>query len=153
MDLKEQYDKLLKYCYMKLNNREAAEDIVQEAFLKFLQSRSYKDTGREMAYLYTIARNLCIDELRKPVTESLDEHFDLPDSGGNNPETELENKELRAALEKLPEDLREIIVLRYTDEMSVTDIARVTGMSRYAVHRRLNEGLSRLKRMLKGEQK
>lgn len=153
MDLKEQYDKLLKYCCMKLNNRETAEDIVQETFLKFWQSRSYRDTGREMAYLYTIARNLCIDELRKPVTESLDEHFDLSDSGENSPEAALEIKELQSALEKLPEDLREIIVLRYTDEMSVTDIAKITGMSRYAVHRRLKEGLDCLKRMLKGEQK
>ena len=153
MDLKEQYEKLLKYCYMKLNNRETAEDIVQETFLKFWQSRSYKDTGREMAYLYTIARNLCVDELRKPVTESLDEHFDLPCENAQSPEAVLENKELQSALEKLPEELREIIVLRYTDEISVTDIAKITGMSRYAVHRRLNEGLDCLKRMLKGERK
>ncbi len=65
MDLKEQYDKLLKYCYMKTKDRFLAEDIVQETYLKFWQSRSYEDTGKEMAYLYTIARNLCMDEFRK----------------------------------------------------------------------------------------
>ena len=62
MDLKEQYEKLLKYCYMKMKDRNLAEDIVQETFLRFWQSKSYRDTGKEMAYLYTIARNLCMDE-------------------------------------------------------------------------------------------
>ena len=52
MDLKEQYEKLLKYCYMKMKDRNLAEDIVQETFLRFWQSKSYRDTGKEMAYLY-----------------------------------------------------------------------------------------------------
>ncbi len=55
MDLKEQYDRLLRYCYMKTKDRSLAEDIVQETFLKFWQSHSYENTGKEMAYLYTIA--------------------------------------------------------------------------------------------------
>ena len=59
MDLKEQYDKLLKYCYMKTKDRFISEDIVQETFLRFWQSRKYEDTGKEMAYLYTIAREHC----------------------------------------------------------------------------------------------
>ena len=59
------YEKLLRYCYMKTNDRLLAEDIVQEAYLRFWQNHHYKDTGKEMAYLYTIARNLCVDEFRK----------------------------------------------------------------------------------------
>ena len=65
MDLKVQYDRLLRYCYMKTKDKYIAEDIVQEIFLRFWQSHSYEDTGKEMAYLYTIARNLCMDEFRR----------------------------------------------------------------------------------------
>ena len=50
MDLKEQYEKLLRYCYMKTNDRFLAEDIVQETYLKFWQSHQYEDTGKELAY-------------------------------------------------------------------------------------------------------
>lgn len=52
MDLKLQYDKLLRYCYHKTKSEDLAEDIVQETFLKFWQSHSYEDTGKELAYLF-----------------------------------------------------------------------------------------------------
>ena len=65
MDIEEQYEKLLKYCYMKVNSRELAEDITQETFLRFWQTQSYQNMGKEMAYLYSIARNLCLDYFKK----------------------------------------------------------------------------------------
>ena len=60
MDLKDQYEKLLRYCYTLTKDINLAEDIVQETYLKFWSSLSYKDTNKELAYLYTIARNLCM---------------------------------------------------------------------------------------------
>ncbi len=68
MDLEQQYDKLLKYCYAKTKNRELAEDIVQETFLRFWQVKSYRNMGKEMAYLITIARNLCLDAFKRKKT-------------------------------------------------------------------------------------
>lgn len=73
IDLEEQYDKIYRYCYYKLHHREKAEDITQETFLRFLENENYRDTGKGLQYLYTIARNLCIDEFRKKPTEEL--HF------------------------------------------------------------------------------
>lgn len=70
MDLKVQYDRLLRYCYMKTNDKYIAQDITQETFLRFWQSHTYEDTGKEMAYLYTIARNLCMDEFRNATVKS-----------------------------------------------------------------------------------
>jgi len=58
-DLEELYDKIYRYCYMKLGHRHIAEDITQETFLRFLSDRRYQEMGRELAYLYTIARNQC----------------------------------------------------------------------------------------------
>ena len=68
MDIEQQYDKVYRYCYFKVQDKYLAEDITQETFLRFFNS-DYKARGKELAYLYTIARNLCIDEYRriKPV--------------------------------------------------------------------------------------
>lgn len=151
MDLKVQYEKLLRYCYMLTKDRNLAEDIVQEAYLRFWQSHSYRETGRELAYLYTIARNLCMDEFRKPRAEDIEGYKEIQGDSRYEPENKLDQLDLSAALEKLPPELRELILLRYTNEMNVTDIAKIVGMSRFAVHRRLKEGLQILKELLGGE--
>ena len=70
MDLEEQYTKLLQYCYARVKDRDLAEDLVQESFLRFWQAKSYQSMGKEMAYLYTIARNLCLDEHKRKRTSS-----------------------------------------------------------------------------------
>ena len=149
MDIELQYEKLLRYCLMKTKNRELAEDIVQETYLKFWQSHSYKETGKELAYLYTTARNLCIDEFRKNKPLAIDDYQEIPASEKSEPEHSILQMDIENALEKLPEDLREIIMLRYTNDMSVTDIAKITKLSRFAVHRRIKEGLALLKKYLK----
>lgn len=73
MDLEELYDKLLKYCYNKTHDRYLAEDIVQDTFVRFYSNHTYKETGKKLAYLYTIARNLCIDSYRQPRIINIDE--------------------------------------------------------------------------------
>lgn len=74
-DLDEQYDKIYRYCYMKLRHQQTAEDITQETFLRFLENKTYKDMGKEISYLYRIARNLCIDQMRKQKNEAFSEEF------------------------------------------------------------------------------
>ena len=64
---------------MKTKDRYIAEDIVQETFLRFWQSHYYEDTGKEMAYLYTIARNLCMDEFRREKSLDIDAYSELQD--------------------------------------------------------------------------
>ena len=59
MNLEDQYDRIFKYLYFRLHDRHIAEDLTQEAFLRFLLSRTYRDENRQLQYLYTIARNLC----------------------------------------------------------------------------------------------
>lgn len=148
MDLKEQYDKLLRYCYMKTKDRFTAEDIVQETFLRFWQSKKYEDTGKEMAYLYTIARNQCNDEFRRCKSDNIDDYPNLKDRSDKEPERMLEGMTIEAALDKLPDDLREMVVLRYISDMSVVDIGKVIGISRFSVNRRLKEGLKLLKKYM-----
>ena len=149
MDLKEQYDKLLRYCYMKTRDRYLAEDIVQETFLRFWQSRTYKEIGKQLAYLYTIARNLCMDEFRRPVAEDISEHEDRLYDMKAGPEQAVENLDLEQALERLPEEIREIVVLRHTSGLSAEEIGKMMGMSRFAVNRRAKAGLALLQKYLK----
>ena len=150
MALKEQYDKLLRYCYAKTKDRWVAEDIVQETFLRFWQSKSYQETGKELAYLYTIARNLCIDEFRRPQSVNIEECEDAA-LQYSNMEAHLDCLELNAALDQLPEPQREIIILRFANEVSVSDIGKILGISRFAVHRRLKDGLTALKKLMEGD--
>lgn len=152
MDIKVQYEKLLRYCYMKTNDRLLAEDIVQEAYLRFWQSHHYKDTGKEMAYLYTIARNLCVDEFRKQKHLNIEDLSDSIASERSEPETVINRLTIEKALESLPEELREIVTLRYISEISTADIGKIMGMSRFAVQRRLKTGLAILKKELEGEE-
>ena len=148
MDLKEQYEKLLRYCYMKTNDRFLAEDIVQETYLKFWQSHQYEDTGKELAYLYTIARNMCIDEYRKQKTLNIDDYEDLQAGESVGQENVINQVAIEKALASIPEDLREIVTLRYISEVSAADIAKIVGMSRFAVNRRIKHGLAQLRELL-----
>lgn len=84
-DIEEQYDKIYRYCYFRLRSRERAEDITQETFLRFWERKEYQDTGKALRYLYTIARNLCIDDCRRRQRELvsqelLDERMEAMDA-------------------------------------------------------------------------
>lgn len=150
MNLSEQYDKLLRYCYMKTKDRYMAEDIVQESFLRFWQNKSYKDTGKEMAYLYTIARNLCMDEFRKNRALNIEDYTGLSSISDSEIEGITDGIAIESALGELSDELREIIVMRYVSEMSAADIGKVIGMSRFSVNRRLKEGLAILRKIMEG---
>lgn len=141
MDLEEQYDKIYRYCYFKVNQREIAEDITQETFLRFLESSNYVNTGKAMQYLYTIARNLCVDEYRKQKTEVLDE--EVVDSYAED--TMITRISVRTALAQLDEADRELLLLRYVNEVPVSVICKLYGISRFAVYRRISQATKNLK--------
>ena len=73
MNLSQQYDKIYRYCFFHTRCQELAEDLTQETFLRYYQHPQYQSTGKELQYLYVIARNLCIDTYRKPSAEPLSE--------------------------------------------------------------------------------
>ncbi|MEG2087518.1 MAG: RNA polymerase sigma factor [Angelakisella sp.] len=64
-ELEDQYDKIYRYCCLRVNNPQLAEDLTQETFLKYFSQNTYLSRGKPLAYLYTIAKNLCIDHYRK----------------------------------------------------------------------------------------
>lgn len=158
LDISEQYDKIYRYCYFKVHNRCQAEDLTQETFLRYFAQTSYINRGKQLAYLYTIARNLCIDFYRKPQPEEWKE--EMPASftwgGRRTNEKALENPmeqidtalHLQMAVEKLPPEMQELILLRYVNELSVREICQIMGFSRSSEYRMEKEALRRLKKIL-----
>lgn len=147
MDLEEQYDKIYRYCYFKLKHRQMAEDMTQETFLRFLESRNYCDRGKKIRYLYTIARNLCMDAYRGKTKEPLPE--EEPDQTGERQEEEVLNRiVMRNALAQLEEEEQELLLLRYVQELSVSDICGILETSRFSIYRRTQKALKRLRDLL-----
>ena len=143
--LEEDYDKVYRYCYMKLRHRQTAEDITQETFLRFLEDCNYKETGRRLPFLYTIARNKCIDYCRLRKTAELTEDAALYDCGSQNTEVRID---LQRALGKLEQEEQELIFLRYVNEVSVNDISKIMNISRFSVRRKTQNFLKKLKSIM-----
>ena len=179
MDIEGQYDKIYRYCYFKLHDRYLAQDITQETFLRFYRQEMSLDNGRELPgkslpFLYTVARNLCIDEFRRrrfcgagrgtgiPIEDVSAKDIGTENIGirgmtieGNGVTADCDKSEewidsmiLRAAIAKLPPEEQELIFLRYVNETPVASICKISGISRFAVYRRLSKSLKWLKKEL-----
>ena len=148
MDYEAQYDKIYRYCYHRLRHRELAEDITQEAFLRLYASDSYRETGKAIRYLYTVARNLCIDEYRRHKPEPLADDLPAPDAEPAH----LDALDLREALNSLTVEERELVLMRYANAEPVSVIAGVLGISRFAVYRKTTAILNKLRQQLKEDE-
>jgi len=147
--LQEQYDKIYRYCYFKVKNAHLAEDLTQDTFLRFFSQNNYISRGKPLAYLYTTARNLCIDAFRKAErTETQPLSDELEGRSTDALETSIAIKE---SLKILPEDMREVLLLRYANDLSMAEISEITGLSRFALRRKINNALSQLKHVLRKE--
>lgn len=166
MDLREQYDKIYRYCYFRLNHRETAEDITQETFLRYFDSARYLERGKSLEYLYTIARNLCIDEFRKQSSKQTAETWknavaqksevqsdaavQASDAANMEDET-LTRVSIKRALCRLNEESQELLLLRYVNEVPVSVICSMMGISRFAVYRKIKNARKQLKEQLREE--
>ncbi|MBQ6170404.1 MAG: sigma-70 family RNA polymerase sigma factor [Ruminococcus sp.] len=145
IDINDQYDKIFRYCYYKIHNRDIAEDLTQETFLRFLESPHYRDMGKELHYLYTIAGNLCKDAFHRRTAEELDENI------ADDKDYEdfiLTNVALGNAIKNLPEEDKEIIILRYINDVPIGVLGELFGMSRFRMSRRIKGILRHLRQTL-----
>lgn len=149
VDLENQYDKIYRFCYLHIHNRETAEDLTQETFLRFFEHPHYNNSDKEIQYLYTIAKNLCIDEYRKKPTEFLnDETVQQKD----NESELLTHIALKSAVENLSDEDREIILLRYINDVPVSVISDLYKISRFSLYRRIKKILASLRKEFEGRE-
>ena len=136
-------DRLFNYIYFLVRSREVAEDIFQETFVKAittLQQGRYQNDGKFAAWITRIAHNLVIDQFRVERNEnaiSNDEvEFDLLNDAKLSEGT-IENrmvneqvmKDVRALIDELPDCQREVVFMRYYQDLSFKEISEITGVS------------------------
>jgi len=137
-------------------NKQDAEDVVQEAYLRAFRFFSGFRGGDGRAWLLKIVRNTCYTwlEANRPLQQAaeFDESFFSTDFGALNPEQSLlqtDSRDLvRKALERLPANFREVLILRELEGMSYEEIAEITGTPAGTVMSRLSRGRDRLRQAL-----
>src|ERR1700735_2014248 len=153
--------RLLRYLLYLTSNREMAEDLFQEVWMRVLvRGAQFNGQARFDTWLFTIARNLVIDQRRKRTMSSLDELFE----GGSEDDrpmtfeiadgeptpfdsfSNLEDRErIATAMMQLDTLHREVLVLRFHEELSLEEIAKVTRAPLSTVKSRLYRGLAMIK--------
>jgi RNA polymerase sigma-70 factor, ECF subfamily len=166
-ELVEKYKQpVMNLVYRTLHDETEAEDLAQNVFLQVYKSaRRYESRAKFSTWLFTIARNLCLNEIRRrsrhpadSIEESHAEHEDQPrqqfeDKSSVAPPEKLLHGELaqkiEEALAELPENQRTAILLCRQEELSYEEIARVLGCSLSATKSLIHRGRETLKEKLK----
>jgi RNA polymerase sigma-70 factor (ECF subfamily) len=153
--------RLLRYLLYLTSNREMAEDLFQEVWMRVLvRGAQFNGQARFDTWLFTIARNLVIDQRRKRTMSSLDELFEGSDEGDKPMSFELADDEptpfdrclnledrerIAAALLEMDTLYREVLVLRFYEELSLEEISKVTRAPLSTVKSRLYRGMAAIK--------
>lgn len=145
----EHYDEVFRYCARHLPTVEDAKDATQDVFLKLAKTQAvYNSREKPLAYLYTCARNTCADIMRRtrPVS-SLDE-IDAERVPDPSQERYPQDLIMADALSRLPEDEREVLELRYGQDLKMAEVSAILGKSRFALYRIERRALNELRRMM-----
>lgn len=153
--------RVYSYIYFVVKNRDVADDIFQETFVKAIvtiQQRRYVETGRFQAWLIRIAHNLVIDFFRQERNENtvsndggeVDLLNDSRLTDGNIEMQMVQEQALddvRMLMEHLPDNQREVVYMRFYQELSFKEIAEITGVSINTALGRMRYALLNLRRM------
>jgi len=153
--------RLLRYLLYLTGNREMAEDLFQEVWMRVLtRGGQFNGKARFETWLFAIARNLVIDQRRKRTMASLDELFETGNEDDrplsfevtDEQPTPFENvanvedrERIATALMQLDTLYREVLVLRFHEELSLDEIAKVTRAPLSTVKSRLYRGLAAIR--------
>jgi RNA polymerase sigma-70 factor, ECF subfamily len=160
---------IFNFAMRQLRQTSVAEDVTQDVFLRVVQNAAeFKHEARFTTWVYTIARNLCIDQLRKlthrrhpsldqPAAAESDDNRPLVENiAGSHPTANAERSVIGSevaariitAVDALPEDQREVFLLREIANLPFKEIAVVTGVGENTVKSRMRYALDRLQEAL-----
>ena len=150
----EHVPKIYRFIFLKVSSREIAEDISSEVFVRTWSEFNKQDIRNIQAFLYGVARNLIADHYRvqsKVKIVSVEATFDVQDEQDNLQERANVGSDMemvRKALSDLNDDYQDLIIWRYLEELSIPEIAEITGKSeenvRVGIHRALKSLKGRL---------
>lgn len=144
---------IFRFVALKVPSREIAQDVTSEVFLRFLRSGN-DSIQNPRAFLYQIARNVIADHYRthaKKGTLSLAEYAETVEEDGRDmdiAEANVEMDRVRTALGTLSEEQQDLVVWRYIDELSISEIASLLGKTKQSVRVGIHRALKALKREL-----
>ncbi len=149
----------------KVNDRDIAEDLFQDTFIKViktLKNNQYNEEGKFLPWIMRIAHNLVIDYFRKsnriPTVKNTDEFdiFQFLDDGAANAEKVLVQdqvtKDLQRLVQELPEDQKEVLVMRLYKDMSFKEIAENTNVSINTALGRMRYAIINLRKLIEENQ-
>lgn len=153
--------KVFAFINMRVKNRTISEDIFQDTFFKVidcLRNGKYKDEGKFSAWMMMIAHNLCMDHFRKqkrqPNVVNSDGSFlfDKLSFSNESKEDEIIKQQtilrVKDMINLLPDDQKEIVILRHYAEMSFKEIAEMTGTNMNTALGRMRYALLNLRKMM-----
>ncbi len=142
-------DKIYRFLFYRVHHKELAEDLTSQTFLQAFDKIHQYDAGKGAfgAWLYRVARNLMIDEIRrKKPTDNIDNHYDLQDDTDieADVDSQLSAESVQKLLESLPIDARELLTLRLWDDLSYAEIADLTGKTEGALKMQFSRLIKKL---------
>lgn len=156
-------NRIYAYILMITKNKELADDLFQDTFIKVIKTMragSYNEEGKFLQWVMRIAHNLIIDHFRKSnrmpiIDNSKNENFNIFDtliikekSIEEQMITDQIHKDVRKLIEYLPDEQREVLYMRHFAEMSFKDIAEVTNVSINTALGRMRYALINLRKMI-----
>ena len=146
-------DAMFRFCLVKTSNKELAEDLTQETFMRYWQSLvDGKEMSNTRSFLYTIANNLVIDWYRKKKSSSLEvleeSGYEPPDTQGLTTLGNAEVGQILSVIEELEEKDKEVLLLRYVEGLDPRDIAEISGETANVISVRINRAIEKVQKKL-----
>ncbi|WP_159799449.1 RNA polymerase sigma factor [Flavobacterium sp. MK4S-17] len=153
--------KIYGFIYSKVTDRDIADDIFQDTFIKVirtLKSNSYNEEGKFLPWVMRIAHNLIVDHFRKnkkmPMYRETEEFSIFSIMSDNSPNiesriiTEQVENDLQRLIEELPDDQKEVLQMRIYQDLSFKEIADLTGVSINTALGRMRYALMNLRKVI-----
>ncbi len=158
-------DKIFTSIYLLVKDKYLAEDLFQDVFIRIidtLKGGRYTDEGKFLPWALRIAHNMCVDHFRKvkrsPSIKTSDDRdiFEVLNFNEPSPETKMMQNQshdrVRKMIDMLPEDQREVIIMRHYADLSFKEIAELTNCSINTALGRMRYGLINMRKMMTEKQ-
>ncbi len=143
---------VLRVCYFYLGDRQKAEDVCQDVFVRLMVNAPQLEEGREKAWLLKVALNRCRDLWRGSWVKRVvlgSPVFELIPAADDTQRRE-EQDAMLTAIHQLPAPFREVILLHYYQNYGITEIAQMLGLPEGTISSRLSRGRKKLEAILQG---
>jgi len=158
--------KIYGYIYSKVSDRDLTEDIFQETFFKVIHTlkskKYYNEEGKFLSWVLRISNNLIVDKFRndkkmymKRDTEEYSIFSGITDNAPNIENELIKNQvdmDLKKIIQKLPQDQKEVLMMRYYSDMSFKEIADITGVSVNTTLGRMRYAITNLRKVIEKNQ-